>query len=455
MTTEKVFSYFGMMPKGSNIILYGMGKRGRTFLEINEEIHWFNIVCIMDKNGDNSIDNTNFDDMNYDYILIAIADIDTCFDVKAELIDKGVDENKIIFCRTYNVKIEDKFFLGPETEYVKTAIILNGGIGDIVVSRAFINAFVRKFENIKVDIFTNKKNPARIIIGDYKFGFFMKDDLKRNEYHLVLELEHFPRIMYMDKFFIRKKNPELYNSIMQLFAYQRKKLFSEHKELNIRISTNLNRARLMRASRYDLIKANGFLDIKDTDFRISVNDEYEEEFRKLMSGKKYITFNFGADRVTVNNKVYDKPQTKQWPKEYHETINRMLKERYPDLEIIQVGAADSEKIEGADRYIFGQNLEIVKHILKNAMLHFDCEGGLVHLATNLGTKCFVVFGPTPVWFYGYEQNENIQCGDCKECQALYDDWFYECHVYPRNECMYRIYPENVFERIVEYLDERI
>jgi ADP-heptose:LPS heptosyltransferase len=51
-------------------------------------------------------------------------------------------------------------------------------------------------------------------------------------------------------------------------------------------------------------------------------------------------------------------------------------------------------------------------------MHIDDEGGLVHMATALGTKCAVLFGPTPVGIFGYEQNINICADTCKECFGI-------------------------------------
>ena len=63
----------------------------------------------------------------------------------------------------------------------------------------------------------------------------------------------------------------------------------------------------------------------------------------------------------------------------------------------------------------GESLELVKYVLKGSLLHIDCDSGLVHLATQLGTKCVVLFGQTSVWYFGYEQNINIVSKVCNSC----------------------------------------
>lgn len=52
----------------------------------------------------------------------------------------------------------------------------------------------------------------------------------------------------------------------------------------------------------------------------------------------------------------------------------MLKEKYSDYELVQLGDDNANEVKGADRFINSQNLEVIKYILKYSSLHFDCEG---------------------------------------------------------------------------------
>ncbi|MBR5162824.1 MAG: hypothetical protein IKW79_02235, partial [Schwartzia sp.] len=95
--------------------------------------------------------------------------------------------------------------------------------------------------------------------------------------------------------------------------------------------------------------------------------------------------------------------------------------------------------------------ELVKYVLRNAVLHVDIEGGLVHLATQLGTKCAVLFGPTPVTFFGYPQNINIVSPRCAGCHGLYEDLNHCAKEQAEPECMRSITPEMVMEAIAKYM----
>ncbi|MCR5755559.1 MAG: hypothetical protein K6G30_12210, partial [Acetatifactor sp.] len=110
------------------------------------------------------------------------------------------------------------------------------------------------------------------------------------------------------------------------------------------------------------------------------------------------------------------------------------------------------EVEGADKYVLGENLKLVEHILKGSRIHVDCEGGLVHIATAMGTKCAVLFGPTPKFFYSYPQNINISVGTCNGCMGLIENWPFEC-IKGMNEpeCMYNITPKLLLDEIASWM----
>lgn len=110
-----------------------------------------------------------------------------------------------------------------------------------------------------------------------------------------------------------------------------------------------------------------------------------------------------------------------------------------------------EKIENADVHLLGKNLELVKYILKNSLLHIDCEGGLVHLASQLGTKCVVLFGATDVDYYSYRQNINLVAEICTPCYMAWSSGS-ECLLKSKEPpCMLSITPQKVCEVTYNYL----
>ena len=114
------------------------------------------------------------------------------------------------------------------------------------------------------------------------------------------------------------------------------------------------------------------------------------------------------------------------------------------------------KIENADRCFMGINFELTKYILANSLLHVGCEGGLIHLATQLGTKCLVLFGFTPVEYFGYKQNINLVSDVCTPCMAIWESGSGRTCMRDKNAkeppCMLAHMPQKVFEATRNWLE---
>lgn len=270
-------------------------------------------------------------------------------------------------------------------------------------------------------------------------------------FDLVLEVRFEPSILCIDFERIKNGSLKLYEALKKLATYQQ----SDYVELPFFQYANrilIDRAKFLGLNRYTLFNiSNAFPGITNQQVEFPLNQEFEGAYEELQLSKYYVTYNYGASDLLRHGV----PQVKQWPYEYHVALNQMFKERFPEIELIQVGGSNVTIIPGADRYILGQQLDVVKYVLKNALCHFDCEGGLVHMASQLGTKCFVTFGPTQEWFLGYKNNENILPHVCGECKGLIKDWYIRCYKYDRPECMYSITPMEVMEKIGKYLIETV
>ena len=108
-----------------------------------------------------------------------------------------------------------------------------------------------------------------------------------------------------------------------------------------------------------------------------------------------------------------------------------------EFEVAQLGIEEEKKIEGVTHYLNGlTSLEETGLLIKHSLCHIDTEGGLVHLATAVHARCVVLFGPTPVEFFGYPKNINLEPSGCKGCWFATQNWVIEC---PRHtdgpECM--------------------
>lgn len=451
----------------SKILLYGAGHNGRYLFEINEKISWCEILAIVDKNARN-VDGypipvitpeeiSSYED--YDYILISIFNYEVRLQIVKNLVELGVPHKKIVsdiectFGRDEKSTVLFKRKV-QANERISIALWPKGAMGDHIIFLKMYQEIVRLAPDADITVLVEYDSfPKSILYGqknlkEMKRLFPEWDGWK--DYDLVLEVRFEPAILYVDFDRIEMGAPDLFASLKVLYKYQQ----YDYVELPFYQYANrvlLDRAKFFGLNRYTLFNISGAFDITNQNVDFYIDDSYLQHYNNLKIDKPYFTYNFGASDMFKKGVQ----QVKQWPYEYHVELNKLFKKRYPNIELIQLGSNNVVQIPGADRYILGQPLDVVKYILKNSICHFDCEGGLVHMASQLGTKCFVAFGPTQAWFLGYENNENITPKICGECKGLIKDWYIRCYKYDRPECMYSITPEDVMERISRYIDSVI
>ncbi len=132
-----------------------------------------------------------------------------------------------------------------------------------------------------------------------------------------------------------------------------------------------------------------------------------------------------------------------------------MKRRFPQIEIVQCGGRGDVKIENADRNFLGCDLELTKYILANSLLHVGCEGGLIHLATAVGAKCLVLFGPSDQNYVGYDWNINLVSEICRPCLYVNGDNWWTClRGNAEPPCMLSHTPQMVCEVTCNYLKNK-
>ena len=153
--------------------------------------------------------------------------------------------------------------------------------------------------------------------------------------------------------------------------------------------------------------------------------------------KPYVTIHHGfdADFLPTRTRKTDYSSTKNISTQQWRAIVSLVRKN--GIDVIQLGAVAEERIEGTTYCLNGQtSLEEAGFIIKHSLCHIDTEGGLVHLANAVHARCVVLFGPTPVEFFGYPQNINLEPSGCKACWFATQTWLIEC---PRHtsgpECM--------------------
>ncbi|NHO43166.1 hypothetical protein GOB83_13460 [Acetobacter fabarum] len=164
----------------------------------------------------------------------------------------------------------------------------------------------------------------------------------------------------------------------------------------------------------------------------------------------YITVHDGWDG---NFKITTQRPTKAVPIEKWTQIISGLKQALPNLVIVQIGGPVGANLPGVNinlkkKLSFSESTSILAH----SALHVDAETGLVHLATALGVKSVVMFGPTNVDWFGYPQNANIRPHQCGNCWWSTDTWMASCPLdLPIPACTNNINPDEVISAVVRLL----
>lgn len=169
-----------------------------------------------------------------------------------------------------------------------------------------------------------------------------------------------------------------------------------------------------------------------------------------LDGAPYITFHDGKNRSG------SQLPTRFWPTSHWQKLIHLLKAKFPDIKVVQVGGKDCPVYAEADVCLAGKTeLTDLPELLNNALCHVDTESGLVHLAQFLNVRSAVLFGPSDVRFFGYAKNKNLSAGNCGGCMWMTSDWMTRCPL--RNAkagCVAEIPPEQVLSAVEEILSRR-
>ena len=397
---------FDLIERGSTILLYGLGKCGRTYIEQNGQLKWCEIKYVSDKAEPvNEFRHLYIkpEDISkviekVDKIVIAISNPKIVEQVQEWLTKRGIDAGKIIGPSLSKESIPVGFRSRDlkQREKIRILLVMIGGLGDYIVYLSFYQRLLEYMPDAEI-VIQGETVLLDAIYGQKENAVITSSDLKietLNEFDCILELGHFIKVVWHEPTSL----PEEFTRKLTVYEAEYERRYSIQ---DMRDALFIQRMMIARRNRYDALGGGPIFKLG----RVKLRIEFSEQAKHIYAGynfKQYVTFNYGSAKI----REATEEQMKVWPKEYYKEWICRFKKKYPNLEVIQIGVKDAVKIEGADRYILGGSLEVVKYILKNALFHLDCEGGLVHLATAVDTKCIVLFGPTPLEYYAYPQNVN-------------------------------------------------
>ncbi|SDH92205.1 Glycosyltransferase involved in cell wall bisynthesis [Pseudobutyrivibrio sp. 49] len=463
--SKRFLFLYEFVPKDSRIILYGLGKMGTAYLKQIEATGYCKIEYISDKEVEKLCMHgypVLYPDeitglLNVDYYVIAVDNELISNELYREWISRGVPSEKIvsIYRRHSEFPLSDDKFLElqkendirPDKAFLCIAFQVKGGIGDCITALSLCRKISEYSDKIKMDIYTDVEGMDAVFGREHYVGvIFANGKVDVRKYDLFLSVRQLMHVIYWDESRIKSFSNELFEKLKKVHNLRVSSGFNDEKSYHD--LAIIKCAELLNQNRYATLGDGNVWGIKDKDSRLELDEDYYKSFKRL-DLNSYITINCSAGKI---KKDTVQQQIKIWSKDNFSSFCKLFKEKYPNIEIIQLGDADSTIISGADRLLAGEKLGLVKYVLANSLLHVDGEGGITHMATQLGTKCVVLFGPTPVKYYGYDQNINIVSQKCNGCMGTTPDWYFECPLYKKPICMESIKPENVFGEVCTYLD---
>lgn len=459
---------FEKIKSGTRILIYGAGILGQEYLKQIHITNYCKVVGFLDRNYD-KYESTVIpvfspeavSNIDYDKIVIALRNEHALLEVKRVLFKNNVSEDDIVCVFQRNTDKFDFFQSGKkdiqdvkyafESEGLSVALYCVGGFGDAIIQKKFITTLIGLSPKCKIDIYHIKADSflSHLYNIDDNINKFINDNgvlyhKLFDKYVIGITVRGmFLEVDWVDDTKLKFLDCSLEDKIARL------KLFIKNENLSLNIPAYVGFSRKIYNGEncYTSFSNGGIFRITDDKVNIPLDNQYMEQYIGLQfSNHRYMTINCGNG----DSKDF-KLLAKTWVPQYYEETVALIKKNYPELYVVQVGDSAAYKIDGADAYVLGENIELVKYVLKKSILHLDIEGGLVHLGTQLGTKCLVLFGPTDERFYGYKQNINVKAGNCHGCYGLYTDINKCARGMEKPECMYSITPELVFKEVNKYL----
>lgn len=457
-----LFPYEKIKPK-SNILIYGAGNTGIEYLKQMLITNYCSVIGIVDRNADNipgmvvpvfKIEDVN--NLKFDYVVIAMKNPTYNAKIISDLKSFNVPDSKIVFVgkreeinSIYSGISECKNdLLAIRKTGISMAVQISSGIGDIIITKRFIKQLLNLSTNLNVDIYCSNDMAKSFYDADDKINAIItpQEETFQNmfgKYDIAIFVRFFLTFYSFKEDRIRRYDSRFADVLKRLYISTQN--YNNDCAVNERVRVFYERADYANKSVYQFPNYyEDVLGIRDSKVDIPLRKEWKAEFER-QNISNYITVNYG-------NGIGSRNISKQWPLDNFSQLVGKVKKQYPQLKIIQLGAANADKIADCDDYFLGKNLEFVKYVLLNSFLHIDIEGGLVHVATQLGTKCVVLFGPTSLNAFGYPQNINIKAGDCHNCCGVESN-IYKCarHL-DTPACMEAIEVNMVFKEVANYLD---
>lgn len=337
----------------------------------------------------------------------------------------------------------------PPTGKLHILVHIRGGIGDVCMTRVFIKKLREVVPDVLIYFSYDYKAAVDMVFPDGLIDGFHANKYIPGDFDLVISGCHMLVYDFINRARIEKLAPQLLPVIERGLAVQH--CFKPFATYTPYLDGQL--AAITVANGGGRVTNLGWfsgLDIDQNDeapltldpqFAAKVLDKHH------LTGKKYITIH---DGINTNTDTSHGHPTRCWPKTHWQEFARLFKAAFPGIQLVQLGGEKSQSFDFADISLVGKTpLADLPYVLGNALLHVDGESGMVHIAHLTPTNSVVLFGPTPVNYFGYTRNTNLQAPFCGGCMNITKHWMTQCVLGypPEKQCLASITPAQVLQAV--------
>ncbi len=334
---------------------------------------------------------------------------------------------------------------------LKILIHVRGGIGDVCMTRLFVAQLHELLPTAQLYFCYDHQAAVDMVFSDGLINGYVAQPYDPRDYDLVIAGCHAFHFDHMDKARLQQLAPEWVPALGKAQKLQEKLAIITNNTPHLdglwaQISMEYGSARIPNMG------LTAGVSVGQND-RVPLEINLDKLAQTLtsfgLSNKKYITIHDGTN---TNTDLHGRAATRCWPRAHWEQFGRLFKQQFPDIQIVQLGASNSVPFDFADVCLVGKTqVADLPYILEGALLHVDGESGMTQLANLTSTRAVVMFGPTPVKYFGYERNINLRAGKCRECMCIVPDWMSKCALFETNRCMHAITPQKVLEAVKQAL----
>lgn len=341
-------------------------------------------------------------------------------------------------------------------EGVTVAFRITGGIGDHIIAARYVRDLLATAGDFKFDIYSGLlRETVAWIFSEFKQfnachdDYFAWDTLC-GQYPLALWLTQFV-VVYSDRadwWWVNKRNKKLVDICKQIDKFRPKiaPFIDNHPHLDGFLGRT---AVLMDMKRHDFLQRMSGIAYGGDTLPVATASTALTKFG--LQEKGYITIHNGFDaNYTVNGERIGKRSTKCYP--HFAQVVGTLRAECPGIHIVQLGTKTSTPIMGVHNLLNHTSISETAEILSKSLLHIDNESGLVHLASCLGIKSCVIFGPTSADYFAYDNNITIRPIFCGDCWGVNATWMKDCpRGFAEARCLSEQPPEGVAKAIIGHL----